>query len=54
MGKFYVDDKYTFKEEQKFWDQNYVVFFSFLWWKTVWAMELDDDVRLQEASNFPS
>lgn len=29
MGKLYVDDKYTFKEEQKFRDQSYVVCFLF-------------------------
>ncbi len=29
MGEFYVDDKYTFKEELKFRDQGYVVCFLF-------------------------
>jgi hypothetical protein len=29
MGKFYVDNKYTFKEERKFRDQGYVVCFLF-------------------------
>jgi len=28
-GSFYVDDKHTFKEEQKFRDQGYVVCFIF-------------------------
>jgi hypothetical protein len=29
MGEFYVDDKHTFKKEQRFRDQGYVVYFLF-------------------------
>ncbi len=54
MGEFYVDDKYTFKKDQKIRDQCYVVCFLFYGVENGASVELNNGARLQEASNFPS
>jgi hypothetical protein len=54
MGEFYVDDKYTFKKDQKIKVQCYVVCFLFYVVENGASVELDSGARLQEALNFPS
>jgi hypothetical protein len=54
MGEFYVDDKYSFKKEQKISDPCYVICLFFYVVENGASVGLDKGARLQEASNFPN